>query len=402
MISKIKALIFFAALLFGAWFVKASYVYFTYDQLPQISLIGIEPGGCYKDVTPCIIRAQSGYNISEIIVLLDGGVLEIKNSKKINRAFCEVPFEFDTKEILDGDHIIEVFSKDGSYRNNKVSQTINFKVDNVPLKAALLQSDYAVAQGRTVHLRINSNKELSKAQVTFLSKVYECFLEKDLSTIYECFIPIDCGESPNEYSLEVELEDFPKNNIKLIGKIKVNAYSFKKQSGFSVSKSKLKEEKEVGINNKVLEDALEKWLTDSKKRKFWMGAFEKPIDVQRVATPFGEIRITPEKGRYLHKAVDLINFPKSVVWASQDGYVIIKDRYVMSGNTIVLDHGCGIFTLYYHLEDFADIEIGDFVKKGNPMGRIGKTGYATGYHLHWELRVNNVSVDPFQWTEETF
>ena len=82
--------------------------------------------------------------------------------------------------------------------------------------------------------------------------------------------------------------------------------------------------------------------------------------------------------------------------------MIIKDRYVMSGNTIVLDHGCGIFTLYYHLEDFADIEIGDFVKKGNPMGRIGKTGYATGYHLHWELRVNNVSVDPFQWTEETF
>jgi murein DD-endopeptidase MepM/ murein hydrolase activator NlpD len=138
------------------------------------------------------------------------------------------------------------------------------------------------------------------------------------------------------------------------------------------------------------------------KRKMWTGEFELPTIVQRYSTPYGEIRTTPERGRYLHRAVDIVNHPKSVIWASQHGKVIIKDRYLHSGNTIVLDHGCGVFTLYYHLEDFADLEVGDAVKKGNPVGRLGMTGYATGYHLHWELRVGGMAVDPLEWTKKSF
>ncbi len=402
MISKLKVLIFCLIFLLGIWFVKASYSYFTYDQLPQIFLLGIEPDGCYKGVVPCVLKVQSGYNISEVIVVLDGKVLDIKNSKRINKVFCDVPFELDTSEIRDGNHSLEIFAKDGSYRNNKVSKEICFKIDNIPLKAALLKSEYMVDQGRTIHLILNSNKKLSKAQVTFLSKAFDCFPEADLSTVYEGFIPVDCEELPIENLINVELEDLAGNNVKLVGKVKVNPCQFKKQVGFSVSKSKLEEEGEVGISNKVLEDALEKWLMDSPKCKLWKGVFEKPIEVKRVTTPFGELRMTPEKGRYLHKAVDLINHPGSVVWASQDGRVIIKDRYVMSGNTVVIDHGCRVFTLYYHLKNFSGIEVGDFVKKGHPVGRMGKTGYATGDHLHWELRVNNVPVDPFQWTEKFF
>jgi len=61
-----------------------------------------------------------------------------------------------------------------------------------------------------------------------------------------------------------------------------------------------------------------------------------------------------------------------------------------------------VFSMYFHLEDFADIEIGDLVKKGNPVGKLGKTGYATGYHLHWEIRVNNVAINPLQWAEKNF
>ena len=156
------------------------------------------------------------------------------------------------------------------------------------------------------------------------------------------------------------------------------------------------------MNNKILSDALEKWLKESPKEKMWSGPFETPTVVQWIATPFGEIRTTPERGRYLHKAVDIANRPGSVIWASQNGRVIIKDRYVLSGNTIVIDHGLGVFTHYYHLEDFADVEVGDFVKKGNPIGKLGMTGYATGPHLHWALFVKNIPVDPFQWTKKSF
>ena len=89
--------------------------------------------------------------------------------------------------------------------------------------------------------------------------------------------------------------------------------------------------------------------------------------------------------------------PRSVVWAPQDGIVVMKDRFAPSGNTVIVDHGLGILSLFYHLEDFADIEVGQKILQGNPLGTIGKTGFATGYHLHWEMRINNTPVDPLQW-----
>ena len=153
------------------------------------------------------------------------------------------------------------------------------------------------------------------------------------------------------------------------------------------------------MNDAILEKALTQWLKDSPQEKLWHGPFEKPTQVKAVSTPFGEIRTTTARGRYYHKGIDIINNPRAIVWASNHGKVIIKDRFVLTGNTVVLDHGRGIFTLYYHLEEFADIQVGSFVKKGNPLGKLGMTGYASGYHLHWELRVNNVAVDPLEWTE---
>ena len=104
----------------------------------------------------------------------------------------------------------------------------------------------------------------------------------------------------------------------------------------------------------------------------------------------------------MHQGVDLINNPKSIVWAAQIGKVIIKDRFLLTGNTVVLDHGCGVFTLYGHLEEYAELEVGDMLKKGSPVGKLGMTGNATGYHLHWEVRVNNVPVDPLEWTSKIY
>ncbi|MFC1845664.1 M23 family metallopeptidase, partial [Candidatus Dependentiae bacterium] len=80
----------------------------------------------------------------------------------------------------------------------------------------------------------------------------------------------------------------------------------------------------------------------------------------------------------------------------------IKDRFVHSGNTVVVDHGWGILSMYFHLDDFANIEVGKKLAQGNPVGTIGQTGYAKGYHLHWELRVKNTAVDPMQWTKQSF
>ena len=103
---------------------------------------------------------------------------------------------------------------------------------------------------------------------------------------------------------------------------------------------------------------------------------------------------------YTHKGIDFSGQIRGTVWAPHDGIVIEKDRYAFSGNTVVIDHGCGVFSLLFHLDSFnPDIEIGQKIKKGNPVGKMGMTGFADGYHLHWEMRINNISVDPMEWTK---
>jgi len=403
MLHKVKIpLIIVVVSSISLWVGSSFFSYFTHADPPEVVLRGIEKDGCYAGMINCAIKSDNGYKISEISVFLDNKELELRSSKKVGARKFEIPFRLDTLNLANGEHSIDIESADASYHRNKSKEKWNFYVDNIPLKAAVLYPEYKVDQGRTVHVRVQSNKRLDKAQIKFLENLYDCYPESDFSNVYECFIPIDCELAANEYMMTADIQDCVQNSVKLASKITVNSVTFPKQRGFTVAKEKLEEEKEVSMNNRILEEALEKWIKDYPKKKLWAGNFENPIEIKRVATPYGEIRTTTEKGRYLHRAVDIINHPKSVVWTSQNGKVIIKDRFLMTGNTVAVDHGLGVVTLYCHLEDFADIEVGDYIKKGNPIGRLGMTGYANGYHLHWELRVNNVAVDPFEWTKKTF
>ena len=184
--------------------------------------------------------------------------------------------------------------------------------------------------------------------------------------------------------------------MRLDNKFQVVVFPFKKEA-LTVTAEKVQEEKTLGKDGKDLEKDIAQLSAQSPHEKLWHGSFCAPIEIQRVTCDYGTIRTTQHKGRYAHKAVDVINTPKSVVWAPQDGIIVLKDRYAPSGNTVIIDHGLGILSLFYHLDSFADIEVGQKIAQGNPIGTIGKTGFATGYHLHWEMRINNIPVDPLQW-----
>ena len=387
---------------FTLWIGSSLFNYFTHNTIPEIMLTGIEREGFYSGVVDCNIKSNNSYKIAQVSAFLDGKEVDLNCPKKIGEKVLNIPFKIDTQSLTNGLHALEIEAIDSSFNQNTSKDKWEFFVDNVSLKAAFLQQEFKVDQGRTIHAKIQSNKKLTSAYIKFLENIYQCYPETESSTVYECFIPVDCEQNADEYMMHAELQDQVKNNLKLSGKIVINDVTFPKQKGFKVAPGKLEEEKEISMSNKILEEAIEKWLKDSPKKKMWTGKFELPINVQRIATPYGEIRTTTEKGRYLHKAVDILNYPKSVVWASQAGKVIIKDRFLLTGNTVAIDHGIGVITLYCHLEDFADIEVEDIVKKGNPIGRLGMTGYANGYHLHWELRVNNMAVDPMEWTKKVF
>ena len=403
MFLRLKGVLISVFVIFNLWYIGSGiYRYFSYQTPPIITTTGLEQNGTYNKNLRCSITSCNTYKISKINLLLDNKHIDLGSAENIGAKKFEVPLCIDTTNMTNTNHTLTLEATDASYHHNKTTATYNFFVDNRPLRASFFEPEYKVFQGKTLHVKIQSNKQCAKAIIQFLANTYVLTPTTKQSTEYECFIPIDCEETPTQSQLTAELEDLVKNNLTLTSQVIIAPFEFKKQHGFLVEQTKIDEEREISASHKVLEEALGKWVKESSKEKLWHGPFETPIEALRMSTPFGEIRVTPERGRHMHKGVDLINRPHCPVWASQTGKVIIKDRFTLTGNTVVLDHGLGVFTLYAHLEEYADLQVGDLVKKGSPVGKLGMTGYATGYHLHWEIRVNNIPVDPLEWTTTVY
>ncbi len=382
----------------GLWVIYSTYIYFFDTTLPEVAMKGLVNDCCYSGDVACALQSTKN---GDICVWLDEQPLI--NHYKVSQD-QEQAFVIPTKTLSNGKHVLRAEFVDKTYKKNKSIIDRSFNVDNVPLQAAFVKadSDYKVFQGRTMHVQFQVNKEIKDAHIQALSGNYPCFPESKGSLIYETFIPIGCEENPNEYLFSVLINDRVGNSLNLDNKFQVVLYPFKKQI-IEISAEKIEQErKEAKDSEAKFNESLESLAKNSPREKMWKGAFCTPIDVVKITCDFGTVRTTQHKGRYAHKALDLINKPKSTVWASQDGVVVMKDRYEASGNTIVIDHGWGVLSMYYHLENFANIRVGDKIAQGNPVGTIGKTGYATGYHLHWEMRVNNTPVDPMQWTQSTF
>jgi murein DD-endopeptidase MepM/ murein hydrolase activator NlpD len=373
------------------------YTYIFDTEAASITLTGIEDEGWCAGDAACTITSNKKGDVS---IALDGQPLI--NEFKMGKSHVH-PFSIPTKQIASGAHKLKIVFVDRSYNKNKTEIEREFFVDNQPLQAALVRPDAnaKVFQGRTLHVQFQVNKPIKGATVSTLSEKYPCFPESKKALIYEAYVPVPCEEKANEYLFSVDVVDNVGNTVRLDNKFQVVAYPFKKNA-LALSKETVDQEHELGAEAQVFENLISKLTEESPQEKLWNGSFCTPVDIKKITTEFGTIRTTQHKGRYAHKAIDVIDAPRSVVWATQDGVVVLKDRFEHSGNTIVIDHGFGLLSMFFHLEDFARINVGDKVAIGNPIGTLGKTGYATGYHLHWEMRVNNIPVDPMQWTKEIF
>ncbi len=112
----------------------------------------------------------------------------------------------------------------------------------------------------------------------------------------------------------------------------------------------------------------------------------------KIVAPYGELRKSGSQ-MIRHLGVDFGSPRGSSVAAINDGVVKEAEDDPLYGNTVIVDHGRGIFSLYMHLDEIK-ARVGETVKYGQVIGTVGETGYATGPHLHLSLKINGVSVDP--------
>jgi murein DD-endopeptidase MepM/ murein hydrolase activator NlpD len=128
--------------------------------------------------------------------------------------------------------------------------------------------------------------------------------------------------------------------------------------------------------------------------RLWEGPFLLPISSE-VSSPFGYRRVINGTPRAPHTGVDLRAALGTEVLAANHGRVVLFGDFFFNGYSLVLDHGGGLYTMYFHLSEFK-VEMGAAVRKGDVIGLSGMTGRVTGPHLHWGARINGARVDPFE------
>jgi murein DD-endopeptidase MepM/ murein hydrolase activator NlpD len=125
----------------------------------------------------------------------------------------------------------------------------------------------------------------------------------------------------------------------------------------------------------------------------WRGAFRIPLEAAGPPTGFGVRRVINGEPRAPHTGVDFAAPAGTLVLAANAGAVALVAEHFFSGRSVILDHGVGLYTMYFHLQETL-VREGQRVEPGEAIGRVGSTGRATGSHLHWGARLHGARIDP--------
>jgi murein DD-endopeptidase MepM/ murein hydrolase activator NlpD len=145
-------------------------------------------------------------------------------------------------------------------------------------------------------------------------------------------------------------------------------------------------------------------------QKYWQGNFSIPVYVPSGSQPciydwFGTRRsFNGSDYIYFHSGIDygvcFVDHPFDI-YAAAPGKVIFAGPLTVRGNATFIDHGWGVYSAYYHQKEI-DVTVGQQVQAGQLIGQIGATGRVTGPHLHWEVWVNGIQVNPLDWLNNTY
>lgn len=128
---------------------------------------------------------------------------------------------------------------------------------------------------------------------------------------------------------------------------------------------------------------------------YWEGKFIMPVEGGRVSEKdFGKRRyVNNSPTSYRHNGLDIGHDKGEPIMASNSGRVLLADFLIETGNTVIIEHGFGLKTWYYHMDEL-NVKTDDWVRKGDIIGTVGSTGFSTGPHLHFSASVNEVWINP--------
>ena len=255
--------------------------------------------------------------------------------------------------------------------------------------------DYRALQpGEVLLLKVEKGRNISSAFASFRGQKYPMARDGDTDRIL-ALIGLDLDLEPGLYPLKAVVRYDSGQTGSTVIDITIKDKVFPEEKLWV-------EERFVSPPRKVQERI--RWESEllssiySVSSDSWLGegSFILPLE-GRASNNFGKRRIFNNLPRSPHSGQDISSPSGTPVAASNSGRVVLAKDLYFSGNTVIIDHGLGVFTYYCHFSEILS-ERGDWVKRGSLIGRVGATGRVTGPHLHWSVRVAGSRVDPYALT----
>jgi murein DD-endopeptidase MepM/ murein hydrolase activator NlpD len=208
---------------------------------------------------------------------------------------------------------------------------------------------------------------------------------------YGALIGVDLLDEPVQDEVRVQVRE--GSRTRLVERYRVKVL----RTQFGIQELTLPQEK-VDLDPETLRRVEEEQqqmlenLSSVRDERLWKGPFVIPVE-GKVAGTFGLKRVINGQPRNPHSGEDIYAPEGTTVAASNHGVVKLTGDFFFSGKSIVIDHGLGVFTMYFHLSEIF-VKEGEPVSKGQTIGLVGSTGRVTGPHLHWGARLNGARVNP--------
>jgi murein DD-endopeptidase MepM/ murein hydrolase activator NlpD len=247
-----------------------------------------------------------------------------------------------------------------------------------------------VYQGTTMVVAVRTTEPVTLRGRLFEREVR--FGEED--GVYYGLVGVHVLTEPGLYELELSAVDGAGQSTEIAADVIVEAGSFGYERIDISSSSSLLDPAVVAAERERL-DAIRYTFTGERG---WVDVFQYPCRGP-ISSYFGAHRAY-STGPYTsyHSGVDFRAPGGTPVYAPAAGTVVMAELLQVRGNVIIIDHGWGVLTGYWHLSSL-EAQVGQQVAQGDVVGKVGSTGLSTGAHLHWEVWVCGVSVDGLQWME---
>lgn len=332
----------------------------------------------------------------------------------------ELPFTLEPQALglKEGKTRISATVRDRSWRDwfqgRSASLTREITIDLVPLHLAFVSVNHLLHSGGTGVIRYRLNKPAKESGVVIDGRFFAGFpLPGGPQGEYVALFALP-RETPGSIMVEVMAKPGagPPVQQRVTLKIKPRRWRQDKMNlsdnflqkvaaTFQVPNAPDPLSTYLEVNRKmrlVNHERVRQACSQSRPQPLWSGGFQRYLG--KPMARFGDRRTYVYQGREVdrqeHLGEDLASLVHSPVPATNNGVVVLAEPLGIYGDTVLLDHGLGVFSMYSHLSQI-DVKAGQEVKKGEPVGKTGTTGLAGGDHLHFSMILQGEFVDPLEW-----